>query len=252
MGPRSSTGGLLLWGARVGQNQSPMSAYDPVATLYDRAFADIRVRRAEWRWIRGRMDALEVRPRVLEIGCGTGALLRALAPRLACGVGVDVSREMLARAQLRGRELGELSFTQISGARLPLPDRSQDVVISFLSFRYLDWHAIWPEVRRVLAPGGRFWMVDMVASRATLRDLPGLARSLARQIAAPVRTPLLSRDLRALTRHPEWRAMLVRHPARALAEYASFFGHALPGCPLVTLDVSPKRRVIALDSGALP
>jgi ubiquinone/menaquinone biosynthesis C-methylase UbiE len=229
-----------------------MSAYDPLATLYDRAFADIRVRRAEWRWISARMDALRVRPRILEIGCGTGALLRALAPRLARGVGLDVSGQMLERARMGCRDLDELSFAQISGPELPLPDGSQDVVISFLSFRYLDWPAIWHEIGRVLAPGGRFWMVDMVSSGVRLCDLPGLVRSTARQIVAPMRTPGLARDLRALTSHPEWKAMLARHPARARAEYESFFARALPGRPLVTLDVSPKRRVIAIDSGALP
>jgi ubiquinone/menaquinone biosynthesis C-methylase UbiE len=228
-----------------------MTAYDPVATLYDRAFADIRVRRAEWRWVSARMDALRIRPRVLEIGCGTGALLRALAPRLTRGVGLDVSGEMLERAREGCRYLDALRFAQISGPELPLPDRSQDVVISFLSFRYLDWPAIWPEVRRVLAPSGRFWMVDMVASGMGVRDLAGLIRSTARKLVAPVRTPRLARDLRALTSHPEWKAMLAQHPARALHEYESFFARTLPGRPLMTLDVSRKRRVVAIDSGDL-
>jgi len=230
-----------------------MSAYDPVATLYDRAFADIRVRRAEWRWVNRRWRALEEpRPRVLEIGCGTGALLRALSPRLARGVGLDVSAQMLERASERARDRPELSFLQIEGARLPVPDRSQDLVISFLSFRYLDWPAIWPEIRRVLAPRGHFWMVDMVSARAAVGDLPLLLRSGVRKLLAPLRTPRLSRDLRALTAHPEWRAMLTQHPARPLREYQAFFSPILPRSPLVTLDASPSHRVVAIDSGALP
>lgn len=228
-----------------------MSAYDPVATLYDRAFADIRVRRAEWRWVSQHMDLLAARPSVLEIGCGTGALLRALAPRLERGVGLDVSSEMLVRAREGCRDLPKLSFAQISGSQLPLPAASQDVVISFLSFRYLQWTAIWPEILRVLAPGGRFWMVDMVSANASLGDLPGLIRAGVRQILAPLRTPRLARDLRALTAHPEWKRMLAQHPARALSAYRAFFAEVLPRCSLETLDVSPSRRVIALDSGPL-
>lgn len=229
-----------------------MSAYDPVATLYDRAFADIRVRRAEWRWVNQHVKELTRRPRVLEIGCGTGALLRALASRIERGVGLDVSAEMLERARAGCRDLPGLSFGQISGSELPLPDASQDVVISFLSFRYLAWAAIWPEIRRVLAPGGRFWMVDMVSSQAGVGDLPGLFRAGVRQILAPLRTPQLSRDLHALTTHPEWKAMLAQHPARELSEYQRFFAEVLPARSLETLDVAPRRRVVAIDSGALP
>ncbi|MFT3922907.1 MAG: class I SAM-dependent methyltransferase [Myxococcales bacterium] len=228
-----------------------MSAYDPVAVLYDRAFEDIRVRRAEWRWVQRRLQAFQAPPRALEIGCGTGALLRALTPSLSCGVGLDVSGPMLEQARQRARHLPTLSFVQIEGPALPVPDASHDLVISFLSFRYLDWPAIWPEIRRVLAPGGRFWMVDMVASKPAPGDLPLLARAGVRKVLAPLRTPRLARDLKALTRHPEWQTMLAQHPARPLSEYQAFFSRTLPGRSLRTLDVSPSRRVIAIDSGAL-
>ena len=56
-------------------------SYDRVAELYDRAYADIRVRADEWQWVAeraARARAALGRPlRVLEIGCGNGALLRA-------------------------------------------------------------------------------------------------------------------------------------------------------------------------------
>jgi ubiquinone/menaquinone biosynthesis C-methylase UbiE len=233
----------------------PMSAYDPVATLYDRAFADIRVRRAEWRWLNRRLDALPfARPRVLEIGCGTGALLRALAPRIAQGIGLDVSTEMLRRARARCADtpaLGQLSFLQIDSSTLPLPDHSVELAISFLSFRYLDWPTIWAEIRRVLVPGGHFLMIDMVQAQATARDLPGLLRSSARQLALPLTAPGFARDLRALTSHPEWRVMLQRHPARPLADYRRFCEQHLPERSITTLDIGRTRRVIALESGAL-
>jgi ubiquinone/menaquinone biosynthesis C-methylase UbiE len=184
---------------------------------------------------------------VLEIGCGTGALLRALAPRIEHGVGIDVSSEMLGLAHGRATDIPNLSFC-VAGARLPLKDRSFDLVISFLSFRYLDWQAIWPEIQRVLAPRGRFWMVDLVGARATPRDLPRLARSAARNLLVPLRSPGFARALRELTRHPAWRAMLQRHPMRPFEEYRAFFAHAAPGHRFDVLDVTPSRRIVALDS----
>ena len=82
------------------------ASYDAVAALYDRAFADIRVRRDEWRWLNARLDRAAFpggSPRVLDLGCGTGALLRALGGRIAAGVGVDTSAKMIAQAAARPR-----------------------------------------------------------------------------------------------------------------------------------------------------
>ncbi len=226
-------------------------AYDAVAELYDRAFSDIRVRRVEWRWLTRQLAAAPPFPRVLDIGCGTGALLRALSPRIRAGVGVDVSSAMIAQAKARAREAPHLSFQVTPDRILPFPLGSFDLVICFLAFRYLDWQHILPEVRRVLAPGGRFLMVDLVSERARLRHGPELTRAALRQVLAPWRTPTFARDLKALTSHPGWHAMLARHPIRALAEYQAFFQSECPGRSFDALDVTFSRRVIALNSGPL-
>ena len=76
------------------------------------------------------MDALGLR--VLDVGCGNGALLAKLAPRLETGVGVDVSAEMLRFAEPRARRHPNLSFLLIEAWSLPFADGSFDVVISLL------------------------------------------------------------------------------------------------------------------------
>ena len=227
-------------------------AYDGVAALYDRAFADIRVRRAEWRWVTEHLNALDTAPRVLEIGCGTGALLRALSPRISAGIGVDVSGAMIARAEAALAPRSNLSFHTVSSAALPFESGHFDLVISFLSFRYLDWPRVMPEIRRVLSRGGRFWMIDMCAKRAAPSDAPRLARAALRQLVAPVRTPRFARDLKALTSHPEWHQMLTQHPIRRFEEYQEFFGYTFPERPIEVLDVAARSRVVAFDSGPLP
>lgn len=232
-------------------------SYDPVAELYDRAYADIRVRGAEWRWVseraaRARAD-LGRGLRVLEIGCGTGALLRALDDDgvLDFGVGVDISSRMLAQARRRGRNRPRLRFAAVDGPELDIPDDHVDVVICFLSFRYLDWDPVMAEIRRVLAPGGRLWVVDMVEHPIRVRELPLLAGSAVEHLRTRRTRPRFAADLTALTRHPAWREMLRHNPIRAEHEYRWYFASRFPGTRLRLLTATLSQRVVAFDSGPL-
>lgn len=232
-------------------------SYDRVAELYDRAYSDIRVREAEWEWVAGRVAAAHAelgrRVRVLEIGCGNGALLRALDDNgdIDFAVGVDSSAGMLARARERNRDRSRLRFGKVNGPTLDVPDNHVDVVISFLSFRYLDWDPVMAEIRRVLAPGGRLWVVDMVEQPMRIRELPVLARSAVAHLRNRQARPQFSHDLATLTNHPEWRKMLQHNPIRAEHEYRWYFGSRFPGSNLQTLTASRSARVVAFDSGPL-
>jgi ubiquinone/menaquinone biosynthesis C-methylase UbiE len=231
-------------------------SYDNVASLYDRAHADIRVREAEWKWVQEHLLEAQRhhgRPlRILDIGCGNGALLRAIDQDvlMESGVGVDVSPAMLAAAKARGVRPG-IQFALVDSPVLPLPDRSVDVAISFLSFRYLDWDPVMAEIRRVLAPGGRFLVVDMVERPATVSEAPRLARAAVAHGRAPRDHPEFVQNLRALTSHPDWQEMLRHNLIRAEHEYRWYLESRFTGAKLQTLTVSPRNRVVALDSGPL-
>ncbi|WP_082945140.1 methyltransferase domain-containing protein [Mycobacterium sp. 852013-50091_SCH5140682] len=236
----------------------PVGTYDPVAELYDRAYVDIRVRGAEWRWIA--QHAAQVRAqlgrglRVLEIGCGTGALLRALDEDglIDFAVGVDTSAPMLDRARERSKDSRRLRFQQVHGPELDVPDDQFDVVISFLSFRYLDWDPVMAEIRRVLAPGGRLWVVDMVAQPVRVREWPVLVRSAVSHLQTRRTRPQFAADLTALTTHPDWLKMLARNPIRAEHEYRWYFASRFPGTGVELLTATSTQRVVAFDSGPLP
>ncbi|MFV8173551.1 methyltransferase domain-containing protein [Mycolicibacterium peregrinum] len=234
-----------------------VGSYDPVAELYDRAYADIRVRGTEWRWVSERAAHARAELgrglRVLEIGCGTGALLRALDDDgvLDFGIGVDISSGMLAQARNRGRHRSRLRFTAVNGPQLDLPDDHVDVVICFLSFRYLDWDPVMAEIRRVLAPGGQLWVVDMVEHPIRVRELPVLARSALEHMRTRRARPQFAADLTALTGHPAWREMLRHNPIRAEHEYRWYFASRFPGTQLRLLTATPSQRVMAFDSGPL-
>lgn len=97
------------------------------------------------------LERLESRPgdKVLEVGFGGGALLRAMRARGAKVSGVDVSAEMVARA--RG-----LDVHLAPAERLPFEAGRFDKAVSVASLYFWpDPAAALAELARVLRPGGR-------------------------------------------------------------------------------------------------
>lgn len=87
---------------------------------------------------------------LLEAGCGTGLILRALRPHVRRAVGIDLSAAMLARAQRRGLQVVQASVTE-----LPFADASFDVVCSFKVLAHVQAiEAAIAELSRVTRPGG--------------------------------------------------------------------------------------------------
>jgi SAM-dependent methyltransferase len=96
---------------------------------------------------------------VLEIGCGDGMHLCALAGSFARGIGVDISAAMIDRVRERaaGRE-AHFRFDVDLGEQLAtVADASVDVVYCVGSLEHmLDQPAVLRAAHRVLKPGGRF------------------------------------------------------------------------------------------------
>ncbi len=87
---------------------------------------------------------------VLEIGCGTGMILKEIAPLARRAVGIDISPGMLEKAKERG-----LTVQEASATALPFPDASFDVAYSFKVLAHVeDIRTALAEVDRVLRPGG--------------------------------------------------------------------------------------------------
>lgn len=98
---------------------------------------------------------------ILDIGCGTGRLLRKAGERWPGShlTGIDPAEGMINRA--RPLVPGAV-FLVGSAESLPLPDSSFDLVLSTMSFHH--WSGQLKglrEIRRVLRPGGRFLLADM-------------------------------------------------------------------------------------------
>jgi ubiquinone/menaquinone biosynthesis C-methylase UbiE len=120
--------------------------------------------------------------RVLDVGCGTGYLLRRLAARVPAAIafaGVDAAEAMIEAARAASDD-GRLTFAAGVAEHLPFPDAAFDLVVSTTSFdHWVDQRAGLAECARVLAPGGRLVLADQF-SAWLLPTLAGGRRDKAR------------------------------------------------------------------------
>lgn len=104
---------------------------------------------------------------ILDVGCGTGRLLRSAALKFpgARLVGVDAAIEMVRQAEASTPSGTEIQFQQATAEQLPFSDAQFDLVFSTLTFHHWqDQRQGVAEVARVLAPGGRWLLADFIAA----------------------------------------------------------------------------------------
>ncbi len=103
---------------------------------------------------------------ILDVGCGTGKLLKSAEARFpgAKLVGVDAAIEMVKYAEM-SNPAGTIHFQQAMAEELPFPNASFDLVFSTMTFHHWSNQTKGiAEVARVLTPGGRWLLADFVAS----------------------------------------------------------------------------------------
>ena len=136
--------------------------WDKAAPSYDRQIAFF-----ERIWFAGGREWLGERAtgRVLEVAIGTGRSLPHYSSDVSL-TGVELSREMLARARDRADRHGrEVELLEGDAARLPVPDAAYDTMVCALGLCTIpDPAAAIREMHRALVPGGQLLLLDHIGS----------------------------------------------------------------------------------------
>ena len=104
---------------------------------------------------------------LLDIACGGGIVVCAFAPHVRHATGIDATPAMLERARALAAEKGIANVTWQEGdvERLPHADGAFSIIVTrFAMHHFLDPRAVFREMVRVCAPGGRILVVDTYVS----------------------------------------------------------------------------------------
>jgi ubiquinone/menaquinone biosynthesis C-methylase UbiE/DNA-binding transcriptional ArsR family regulator len=130
------------------------------AGQWDRVRDELFGNRFHFAALAGFLDASWV---VGDLGCGTGQLSAALAPFVSRIVAVDASAAMLQTARRRLRDIENVDLRRGELEALPIDDARLDAATLMLVLHHLaEPEKALTEAARVLKPGGRLLIVDML------------------------------------------------------------------------------------------
>jgi SAM-dependent methyltransferase len=186
--------------------------------------------------------------RVLELGCGNGALWRENVGRIPARWGVtlsDLSAGMLDDARrMLGERASRFSFARVDAQAIPFPDQTfEAVVANHMLYHVPDRRRAYGEIVRVLEPGGRLFAATngdghvieirkLIEHLVPLRERGGFSLAGAREELARFFTSVEVIHLRGELRVPQ---------AQPIIDYVDSMG--LPQ-PLSARQFDEIRRVV--------
>ncbi|HEX6489483.1 MAG TPA: methyltransferase domain-containing protein [Candidatus Dormibacteraeota bacterium] len=151
MGPRRDVERFDRWAETYDSHWMQRRIFEPVqSTVLDLGQAMVPAPRA-----------------VLDVGCGTGRLLKAASHRFPDAelAGVDPAPEMVRHARMAAGDGSAIQFREASAEALPFPDGQFELVFSTLTFHHWgDQRGAIKEIARVLAPTGHWILADFLAT----------------------------------------------------------------------------------------
>ena len=156
-----------------------------------------------WRSVKGAQAGaiellqLQAGDRLLDVGCGTGAAVRAATPIVSRAVGLDLSPQMIAEAKRRAQGIAGAAFELGDSEHLPFADAEFTAVLCTTSLHHYPHPDLAiGEMARVLAPNGRVVIGDANRDRFAIRLLDRLARRFQKSHARILNSSELKRLLR--------------------------------------------------------
>jgi ubiquinone/menaquinone biosynthesis C-methylase UbiE len=131
--------------------------FDDIADEYDRrrpAYPDELIDQA------CQVAEIEAGDQVLEIGCGSGQLTRALLARDLHVTALEPGKSLLALARQNLEGAGEVEFVNARLENATLPGQRFKAVFSASAFHWVDPRISWQKTADVLAPGGTLALVQ--------------------------------------------------------------------------------------------
>jgi SAM-dependent methyltransferase len=197
--------------------------------------------------VRNAVDATrpQAGERVVEVGCGSGAVIRWLARHIDNPLtGVDVNAYLLREAANLTRAAGldqRITFQEGDAEQLPLGSSSFDVTLSFTVMEELDADRMMAELVRITRPGGRIgvvvratdiapWLnldVDAELQRA-LDAVPGAGADERGCADASLYRRFVSAGLQDLTMGPQFGADSAQHSPERLRLFVGRVAQGLP------------------------
>ena len=177
--------------------------------------------------------------KVIEVGCGTGAVARVLASHdsVQSVIGVDPSEFFVERARLITAEYKNILFEVADATMLPFKDRSFDVVIFHTALCHIDSpeRAI-EEAWRVLKPAG--WLAafdgDYATSTVAIAEHDPLQACSSAVTANNVRDRFIVRRLPAMVKAVGFEPVRFRsHGYAEVFDPQYMLGHAVRGADLL-------------------
>jgi trans-aconitate methyltransferase len=135
-----------------------------------------------WEKAKGLLDLLAAKPgeRILDLGCGTGALAAEIAAKGAQVVGVDRSASMIAEAH---KKFPELQFEVCDARTLPF-SQEFDAVFSNAALHWIpEAECVVQGVSRALRPGGRF--IAEFGGKGNIRNVMAALETVLTQFGIP-------------------------------------------------------------------
>ncbi|MCX5864714.1 MAG: class I SAM-dependent methyltransferase [Deltaproteobacteria bacterium] len=110
---------------------------------------------------------------ILEYGCGTGIVSRALSPYVATILAVDTSPQMLEvlRQKARDEKISNIKTLAHDLTMQPLPGKNFDLVMSSMTLHHIpDVEALLTQFFAALKPGGYLAVADLVTEDGSFHD----------------------------------------------------------------------------------